>query len=120
MVYSVRLSTGDIRVLLFVDDVMMMAELEEVLQHVMQVVNDSLEKWELKTIWQTRVIWNGRRQDVSNVKVNCQKLEQVEVMKYLGAMISSGGKMDNEVEQRVGMASKMIRAIWRTVLGGRN
>ena len=42
---------------------------------------------------------------------------RVEVMKYLGVMISSDGSMDSEVEQRIGMASKMIGAIGRTVLG---
>ena len=52
-----------------------------------------------------------------NVEVNVQEVEQVEVMKYLGVMISSDGSMDSEVEQRIGMASKMIGAIGRTVLG---
>ena len=51
-----------------------------------------------------------------NVEVNGQKVEQVEVMKYLGAMIISDGSMDSEVEQRIGMASK-IGAIGGTVLG---
>ena len=32
-------------------------------------------------------------------------------------MISSDGSMDSEVEQRIGMASKMIGAIGRTILG---
>ena len=38
-------------------------------------------------------------------------------MKCLGAMFSSDGNIDSEVEQRIGMASKMIGAIERTVLG---
>ena len=59
----------------------------------------------------------GRKQDVCNVEVNGQKVEQVEVMKYHGAMISSDGSMDSEVEQRIGMASKMTGTIGRTVLG---
>ena len=54
---------------------------------------------------------------VATVKVNGQKVEQVEVMKYLDAMISSDGSMDSEVEQRIGKASKMFGAIGRTVLG---
>ena len=32
-------------------------------------------------------------------------------MKYLGTMISSDGSMDSEVEQRIGMASRMVGAI---------
>ena len=39
------------------------------------------------------------------------------MMKYLGVMISSDGSMDSEVEQRKGMASKMIGVIGRTLLG---
>ena len=118
---SVRLTTGDVEVLLFADDLMMMAESEEALQHNMQELNGRLEEWEMKANWQkTRVMRIGRKQDVCNVEVNGQKVEQVEVMKYLGAMISSDGSMDSEVEQRIGMASKMIGAIGRTVLGRKN
>ena len=56
----------------------------------------------MKTIWQkTRVMRIGRKQDVCNVEVKGQKVDQVEVMKYRGAMISSDGSMDSEVEQRI-------------------
>ena len=37
-------------------------------------------------------------------------------MKYIGTMISSDGIMDSEVEQRVGMTLRMVRAIGSTVL----
>ena len=63
----------------------------------------------MKTNWQkTRVMRRGRKQGMCIVDVHWQKIEQVEAMKYLGAMISSDGSMDSEVEQRIGMASKMI------------
>ena len=38
-------------------------------------------------------------------------------MKCLGTMISSEGSIDSEVEQRVGMASRMVGAIGTMVLG---
>ena len=44
-------------------------------------------------------------------------MEQVKETKYLGTMISSDVSMDSEVEQRVGMASRMAGAIGSTVLG---
>ena len=73
----------------------------------MQELNDRLEEWEMKANWQkTRVMRIGRKTDVCNVEVNGQEVEQVEVMKYLGVMISSDGSMDSEVEQRIGTASK--------------
>ena len=68
----------------------------------------------------TRVLRIGRKQGMYNVDVYGEKMEQVEVMKYLGAMISSDGSMDSVVEQRIGMASKMIGVIGRTVLQRRN
>ena len=114
---SVWLTTGEVEVLLFADGLMMMAESQEALQHNMQELNDRLEEWEMKANWQkTRVMRITRKKDVCNVEVNGQEVEQVEVMKYLGVMISSDESMDSEVEQRIGMASKMIRAIGRTVL----
>ena len=104
---------------MFADNLMMMVESEEALQHNMQqLINDRLEEWEMKANWQkTRVMRIERKQDMCNVEVNGQNMEQVEIMKYLVAMISSDGSMDSEVEQRIGMASKMIGAIGRTVLG---
>ena len=74
-----------------------------------------MRREELK--WKTRVMRIRRNQDVCNVEENGQIEEQVEVMKYLGAMISSNGIMDSEVEQKIGMASKMIGTIGITVLG---
>ena len=44
-------------------------------------------------------------------------MEQVKEMKYLGTVISSDGSMESEVEQRIGMASRMVGAIGSTVLG---
>ena len=110
---SVQLTTGEVEVLLFADDLMMMAELEEALQR-----NDRLVEWEMKAnLKNTRVMRIGRKKDVCNVEVNGQEMEQVEVMKYLGVMISSDGSMDSVVEYRIGMPSKVIGAIGRTVLG---
>ena len=103
---------------MFADDLMMMAESKEALQHNMQELNDRLKEWEMKADSQkTRVMRIGRKKDVCKVEVNGQEVEQVEVMKYLGVMISNDGSMDSEVEQRIGMASEMTGAIGRTVLG---
>ena len=73
----------------------------------------------MKANWQkARVMRIGRKQDdMCNVEVNGQKVEQVVVMKYLGAMINSDGSMDSEVKQRIGIALKMFGVIGRTVLG---
>ena len=43
-----KLSTGDVGVLLFADDLVVMAELIEGLQSNLQVLSDVLSRWKLK------------------------------------------------------------------------
>ena len=57
-------------------------------------------------------VWNSAR--YCNVEVYCQK---VEVMKYLGAMISSDGSMDSKVKQRIGIPSKLSCNHWENSAG---
>ena len=45
---EVKLSTGDVGVLLFADDMVVMAELIEGLQSNLQVLSDVLSRWKLK------------------------------------------------------------------------
>ena len=97
---SVQLSTGQLEVLLFADDLVMLAGSEEALQHNLQELNDRLDEWGMKANWQkTRVMRVGRKHGICNVKVNGERVEQVKEMKYLGSMINSDGSMDSKVER---------------------
>ena len=72
----VWLSTGQLEVLLFADDRVMLAETEKVLQHNLQELNDRLDEWGKKANWQkTRVMRVGRKHEVCNVKVKGVKVE---------------------------------------------
>ena len=44
-VREVKLSTGDVGVLLFADDMVIMAESEEGLQSNLQMLSDSMDRW---------------------------------------------------------------------------
>ena len=68
---SAWLSTGILEVVLFVDDLVMLAEAEKAPQNNLQGLN---------------------------FEVNAERVEQVNEMKYLGTMISRDGSMDSEVE----------------------
>ena len=48
---EVKLSTGDVGLLLFADDMVVMAESVEGLQHNLQVMSDVLSRWELRVNW---------------------------------------------------------------------
>ena len=58
---------------MFADDLMIMAESEEAVQHNMQELSDRLEEWEMKVNWQkTKAMKIERKQGVCNVEVNGQ------------------------------------------------
>ena len=62
-------------------------------------------RWDFKVNWKkTRVIKVTRKRSDCGVKVEDQAFEQVEEMEYLGAMMSTDGRMQEEVEVRIGNA----------------
>ena len=87
-VREVKLSTGDVGVLLFADDKVIMAESEEGLQSNLQVLNEAIGRWDLKVNWKkTKVMKVARKSGDCEVRIGDQVIEQVEEMKYLGVMI---------------------------------
>ena len=111
---EVKLSTGDVGVLLFADDMVVMAESVEGLQSNLQVLSDVLNRWELKVNWRKSRV--ARKSEECEVKIGEEIIEQVDAMKYLGVMISSDGSMDKEVETRIGNATRVIRGMNGMVL----
>ena len=109
---EVRLSTGNVGVLLFADDMVVMSESVEGLQHNVQVMSDVLSKWELKVNWRkTKVMRVARKSE------DCEEvIDQVDEMKYLGVIVSSDGRMEKEVEARIGNATQVIGGMNETVL----
>ena len=114
---EVKLSTGDVGVLLFADDMVVMAESVEGLQSNLQVLSDVLSRWELKVNWRkTKMMRVARESEECEVKIREETIEQVDAMKYLGVMISSDGSMEKEVEARIGSATQVIGGMSEIVL----
>ena len=112
-----RLSTGNVGVLLFADDMVVMSESVEGLQHNMQVMSGVLSKWELKVNWRkTNVMRVARKSEDCEVKIDEEVIYHLDEMKYLGVMISSDGRMEKEVEARIGSATRVIGGMNETVL----
>ena len=103
---EVKLSTGDVGVLLFADDMVVMAKSAEGLQNNLQdlVLSDILSRWR-----KTKVMRVAKKREECKVKIGEEKIEQVDAMKYLRVMISSDGSVDKEVEARIWNA---IRVKW--------
>ena len=106
---EVQLSTGEVSVLLFADDIVVMADSKEGLQHNLKTVSDMLNKWELKIYWRkTKVMRVARDREGFEVKIGDDVIEQVDTMKYLGVMVSNDGSMEKEIEARIGNARRVI------------
>ena len=117
---EVVLSTGTVGLLMFADDMVMMAEMAEALQHNGEAMNEALVRWDLKVHWKkSKVVRVARKREECQVRIGDEQLEQVDTMKYLGVMISDDGSMQREVEARLGCASRVIGGLNQAILGRR-
>ncbi|KAI3364402.1 hypothetical protein L3Q82_010826 [Scortum barcoo] len=85
---GVRFGNHRISSLLFADDVVLMASSGQDLQH------------------------GG----VCPLQVGGEVLPQVEEFKYLGVLFTSEGKIEREIDRRIGAASAVMRSVYRTVV----
>ena len=106
---GMRLGNETVDVLLFADDMVLVADSEESLQVNLKKLDETLTKWEMKMNWEkTEVMKVGRERGHCCVAVGDRKLESVEVAKYLGIMISGDGRIEEEIRSRIGKAAKVI------------
>ena len=95
---GVRLGKENVDVLLFADNKVLIADSEESLQMNVKMLDEALIRWEMKMIWEkTEVMKVGKERGRCCVAVGDRRLELVEVVKYLGVMISGDGRMEEEV-----------------------
>ncbi|KAI3374665.1 hypothetical protein L3Q82_021237 [Scortum barcoo] len=57
-----------------------------------------------------------RKRVVCPLRVGGEVLPQVEEFKYLGVLFTSEGKMEREIDRRIGAASAVMRSVYRTVV----
>lgn len=115
---GVRLGKETVDVLLFADDMVLVADSEESLKVNLKKLDETLMKWEMRMNWgKTEVMKVGKERGQCWVEIGERKLESVEVVKYLGVMISGDGRMEEEIRSRIGKAARVIGAlnepVWR-------
>ena len=72
---EVVLSTGTVGLLMFADDMVMMAETEEALQHNVKAMNEALVRWDLKVNWKkSKVRRVARKRDECQVRIGDDQL----------------------------------------------
>ncbi|KAI3373314.1 hypothetical protein L3Q82_006613 [Scortum barcoo] len=57
-----------------------------------------------------------RKRVACPLQVGGEVLPQVEEFKYLGVLFTSEGKMEREIDRRIGAASAVMRSVYRTIV----
>ncbi|XP_068082743.1 LINE-1 retrotransposable element ORF2 protein [Anabrus simplex] len=98
--------------LAFADDLIVVASSEQNLQHNINVwVEELKEKGMEVNVDKTKTMVISRNEERHCIMVDSKPLEQVTKFKYLGSIISSDGKMEEEITERIGTAGRLFNAI---------
>ena len=100
------------QLLMFADDTVLLAEMEEDLQHNVREFSEVV-KWHrlaMNTEKTTTMVFSRKQVDCS-VKVDGRKLENVGEQTYLGVILSEDGRMECELEKRIGAALSTAGAV---------
>ncbi|KAI3369961.1 hypothetical protein L3Q82_024762 [Scortum barcoo] len=107
-----RFGNHRISSLLFADDIILLVSSNQDLQHVLGQfaagMRISTSKSEAMVLDRKRV--------ACPLRVGGEVLPQVEEFKYLGVLFTSEGKMEHEIDRRIGAASAVMRSVYRTIV----
>ncbi|KAG1932899.1 hypothetical protein F2P79_020886 [Pimephales promelas] len=110
---GVRFGDYTISSLLFADDVVVLAPSYQDLQHALERfaaagMRISTSKSEAMVLSRKRV--------ACPLQVGGEILPQVEEFNYLGVLFTSEGRMEQEIDRRIGAASAVMRSMYRSVV----
>ncbi|KAI3365319.1 hypothetical protein L3Q82_010409, partial [Scortum barcoo] len=99
------------------DDVVLMASSGQDLQHVLERFAAECEAAGMRiSTSKSEAMVLDRKRVACPLRVGGEVLPQVEEFKYLGVLFTSEGKMEREIDRRIGAASAVIRSVYRTVV----
>ena len=114
---GVEMETGTIQLLLFTDDLMLVAERDKDAERNVKVLDEVMKKWRMAINWRkTKAMVVKRGGGTCNIAVNGVEIEYVRTIKYLGAMLEEEGSCEAEIDHRIGAASKVIGALRKEVI----
>ena len=65
---------------------------------------------------ETKVMVVSRAEEECSVKIDGEKVEEVQSLKYLWSTISADGSNDDDIEQRIGAATRVVGAMRKEVM----
>ncbi|KAI3364584.1 hypothetical protein L3Q82_011357 [Scortum barcoo] len=114
---GVRFGNHRISSLLFADDVVLLASSSQDLQHVLERFAAECEAAGMRiSTSKSEAMVLDRKRVACPLRVGGEVLPQVEEFKYLGVLFTSEGKIEREIDRRIGAASAVMRSVYRTVV----
>ena len=114
---SVRFGSHRIASLLFADDVVLLASSNLDLQCALGrfAAECKAAGMKISTSTSEAMVLDRKKVDCS-LWVGGESLPQVEEFKYLGILFTSEGKLEREIDRRIGAASAVMRSLYRSVV----
>ncbi|KAK3520692.1 hypothetical protein QTP70_030558, partial [Hemibagrus guttatus] len=110
---------GDHRIssLIFADDVVLLAPSSLDLQHALGRFAAECEAAGMRvSTSKSEAMVLDRKKVACTPQVGGEVLPQVEEFKYLGILFTSEGRMDREIDRRIGAAAAVMRSMYRSVV----
>ncbi|KAL6462549.1 hypothetical protein MHYP_G00289710 [Metynnis hypsauchen] len=105
--------------LLFANNVVLLASSARDLQLFLDQFAAECEAMKISTSKSETMVLSmvlSRKRVECSVQVGCEFLPQVEEFKYLGILFTSEGRMEREVDRRIGAASAVMWTLYRSVM----
>ncbi|KAK3549572.1 hypothetical protein QTP86_004974 [Hemibagrus guttatus] len=113
---GVRFGDHRISSLIFADDVVLLANSSLDLQHALgRFAECEAAGMRVSTSKSEAMVLN-RKKVACILQVGGEVLPQVEEFKYLGVLFTSEGRMDREIDRRIGAAAAVMRSMYRSVV----
>ena len=113
---GVQLEGSKVQFLLFADDLVLVAENEDIKKNA-EVLNEVMKKWKMRiNRQQTKVMVVQRGGGTCHLVVDDVEVKAMQTTKYLGAMFNVEASCDDEIENRIGIATRMVGALRRQVI----
>ncbi|KAK3516631.1 hypothetical protein QTP70_022033 [Hemibagrus guttatus] len=114
---GVRFGDHRISSLIFADDVVLLAPSSLDLQHALGHFAAECEAAGMRvSTSKSEAMVLDRKKVACTLQVGWEVLPQVEAFKYLGVLFTSEGRMDREIDRRIGAAAAVMRSMYRSVV----
>ena len=98
----------------YADDTVILGSTIEDIKAALQIYDTEASQLGLQINWtKTKIMHVGEGHHPPSIEINNQTVEFVSSFVYLGSTVTSTGDVDTEVRRRRGLASGVMRALWK-------